>query len=388
MTKVLFIMPMTYSAHLPHYTSRFELLSEIMESHVLLSGDTAQDHKCFPGGVLHVLPRQTDFSVLGKMRFMVSMIRKGLRIARREKIDVVWAYDPLKHGIIATCIKLLTGCKSVIEINGHLKNAHAAGLVNGNPGLVKKLLFNTVCALTLWLATTVKILNLIQFQEWRSILKCKPCFLFHDFVPTSLFQPGGNSSSFILSVGFPFRLKGVDVLLEAYAAIHEEFPGLRLVVMGHCREPELSRWKAMFAAVPGAELRKPVPYDQMQEVLHGCILFALPSRSEAMGRVLIEAMACGKPVVGSNVGGIPDVLGHGEAGLLVRPGDAKDLADKLRLLLGDAQLRQRLGEAARRRSQDVLSEESYVRSCEIVLAALERRKGAPLGTGVVYSVYG
>jgi glycosyltransferase involved in cell wall biosynthesis len=64
-------------------------------------------------------------------------------------------------------------------------------------------------------------------------------------------------------------------------------------------------------------------------------MLVLPSLNEGMGRVLVEAMAAGKPVVASNVGGIPDLVRHGETGYLVPPADEKALADSIKKLLDD-----------------------------------------------------
>jgi glycosyltransferase involved in cell wall biosynthesis len=73
------------------------------------------------------------------------------------------------------------------------------------------------------------------------------------------------------------------------------------------------------------------------------MILALPSRTEGMGRVLLEAMAAGKPIIASDVDGIPHYVRDGYNGLLFRPGDAGDLAEKLRRLLSDGALREHLG---------------------------------------------
>ena len=76
----------------------------------------------------------------------------------------------------------------------------------------------------------------------------------------------------------------------------------------------------------------------------------LPSRSaaESFGMALIEAMSCGTPVIGSDIGGIPYVITHDITGLLLPPGDAEALADACRLVLTDGVLADRLGDAGRR----------------------------------------
>jgi glycosyltransferase involved in cell wall biosynthesis len=82
-------------------------------------------------------------------------------------------------------------------------------------------------------------------------------------------------------------------------------------------------------------------------MLHDCDVFVLPSLSEARPRVLIEAMCVGKPIVASNVGGIPEMIRDGVTGYLVPPGEPKALADALAALAESPQLRAELGQRAR-----------------------------------------
>jgi glycosyltransferase involved in cell wall biosynthesis len=85
----------------------------------------------------------------------------------------------------------------------------------------------------------------------------------------------------------------------------------------------------------------------MSLLYSACDVFALPSLQDNFPNTLAEAMACGLPAVGSDTGGIPDLIRHGETGLLAAPGDAAQLAQRLEQLLRDAALRTRLGAAAR-----------------------------------------
>jgi glycosyltransferase involved in cell wall biosynthesis len=81
----------------------------------------------------------------------------------------------------------------------------------------------------------------------------------------------------------------------------------------------------------------------------GCFdIFVLPSLNEGMGRVLVEAMSAGLPIVASRVGGIPDLVTHGENGLLVPPADAGALERAISDLLSDEARRKRMGETAKR----------------------------------------
>ena len=88
----------------------------------------------------------------------------------------------------------------------------------------------------------------------------------------------------------------------------------------------------------------------VEDYLRASDVFAFPSLFEALGISLVEAAACGLACVGSRTGGIVDVIDDGRDGLLVRPGDARELADALDTLAGDAERRQAFGRAARQKA--------------------------------------
>jgi glycosyltransferase involved in cell wall biosynthesis len=87
--------------------------------------------------------------------------------------------------------------------------------------------------------------------------------------------------------------------------------------------------------------------DDIPEIMPLFDVFVLPSLNEGMGRVLVEAMAAGRPVVASRVGGIPDLVRHGETGLLVAPRDELKLAANISLLLSNPDKADRMGAMGR-----------------------------------------
>lgn len=156
---------------------------------------------------------------------------------------------------------------------------------------------------------------------------------------------------FILTVGRQAAYKGTDVLLMAFAAVARVRPELDLVICG----PDQSGGRlAAFTGKLGlggrVRLLGDTPPARVERLLEECLFFTLPSRRENMPMALLEAMAAGKAVAASAVGGVVEVVNDGENGLLVRPGDAADLEAALLRLAGDAELRRRLGARASERA--------------------------------------
>jgi glycosyltransferase involved in cell wall biosynthesis len=136
-------------------------------------------------------------------------------------------------------------------------------------------------------------------------------------------------------VGYFGRLergKGVDVLLDAAERLHAKLPATAFLFAGDgpLREPLVAR-----ASASGLPARLVGQRDDVAELLKLCAVVVLPSRQEAFGRVLIEAMASGVPVVATAVGGIPEVCVDGVTGLLVPPDDPDALAVAIALTLTD-----------------------------------------------------
>ncbi len=160
--------------------------------------------------------------------------------------------------------------------------------------------------------------------------------------------PHAPDTPYLLS---PARLtahKGIDVLLRAFAAIAPHHPRLRLVLAGEGDlRRELQALTRSLAIHNSVEFAGHLPSAALAARMSHATAIVLPSRSEGLPLALLEAMAHGRPIVASAVGGIPEAIQDGETGLLVAPGDPKPLAHALDHLLTDSALRDRLGAAAR-----------------------------------------
>lgn len=144
--------------------------------------------------------------------------------------------------------------------------------------------------------------------------------------------------------------KAPDVLIAAWRDVAAYVPGARLCMVG--AGPlggALRRQAAKLGIAPFVEFAGHLDQRRLIELLDASWCLVLPSPAEGLGRVVLEAMARGRPVVGSNSGGVPELVEHGVTGLLVEPGDARALADALGVVLRDPALAAQMGAEARRR---------------------------------------
>jgi glycosyltransferase involved in cell wall biosynthesis len=148
-----------------------------------------------------------------------------------------------------------------------------------------------------------------------------------------------------LFVGVLERYKAVDVLADAWRLAAPRIPDATLHVVGRGTLGEVPA--RLVSHLPAqAQWTESLPTAEVARALDESTVLVLPSRSEGLGRVVVEAFCRGRGVVGSRVGGIPDIVEDGATGLLVPPGDATALADALVRVLSDRALAQRLGDAA------------------------------------------
>ena len=148
-----------------------------------------------------------------------------------------------------------------------------------------------------------------------------------------------------LFVGVLERYKAVDVLAEAWRLAAPRVPEATLHLVGR---GTLSDVAAQLVRDLPAQTRwtESLSTPEVADALDAATVLVLPSRSEGLGRVVVEAFCRGRGVVGSRVGGIPDIVDDGVSGILVPPGDASALADALVDVLTDRALAERLGAAA------------------------------------------
>lgn len=157
--------------------------------------------------------------------------------------------------------------------------------------------------------------------------------------------------------------KGVDFLLEAFEQVLAMLPEARLRIAGTSEHDPVyvQGLREKYAHRLGrgeVQFLGGIPQEQLLVEMQGATLLCLPSRAESAPMTIAQAMAAGRPVVASNVGGIPAMVADGQAGFLGDVGDVPKLAADMVRLLSDRQLAQRMGENGRSRAASRYGSES------------------------------
>lgn len=213
--------------------------------------------------------------------------------------------------------------------------------------LRQKLLFN----LSIRLATCIAVNSAFTRRQLPSSVQAKTCVILGGAEgPKSLTGLTDSETASILYVGRLVRSKGVDDLIAAYKIVSERIPRSRLIIVGD--GPERERLEGLAHELnlsAGVVFKGTLRGEKLDEEYAKCTVFAMASKRvsddpaiETFGLVIVEALMYGKPVVGTLLGGIPEIIDHEVNGLLVPEGQPKELADALIRVLTDQDLASRL----------------------------------------------
>jgi len=197
----------------------------------------------------------------------------------------------------------------------------------------------------------------------------KPVFQFVAWTDMEAFLSVGRNrtdytSRTVVYTGVLIPRKGVLNLVNAFAAVLARVPDARLELVGKAENPDYTR--AVKDKIDRLGISDRIsfvperPQKELAERMGKAAVFVLPSLSEALGRVVVEAMAAATPVIGSRVGGIPEMVIDGETGYLVDPGDEKALADKIVWFLMNPDKAEAMGRKAHEFAGSFFSTEKFV----------------------------
>jgi glycosyltransferase involved in cell wall biosynthesis len=195
---------------------------------------------------------------------------------------------------------------------------------------------------------------IIQFSTWTDI---------EVFLKAGLSESGTHTQE-ILYAGALIPRKGIHHLINAFARIAKDFLQARLIIVGHEEDKayaaELREQVKRLDLDGRVQFVGTMPQAELAARMRGAFVFVLPSVSEGLGRVVMEAMATGTPVIGSDVGGIPEMVENGVTGFLVPPRDEKVLTEKIRWVLEYPDDAREMGHQARVFAERFFSTQGYV----------------------------
>lgn len=340
-----------------------------------------------------------------KLALSVEKVRPGMKVWRLEGINlalepllseypylpalprVLKAIDPdLIHSyshlflttLAATKAARSLGKPSVVAVHGVM--ARRGRGINA----VQQVYLHTLATRVLKEATLVTCLTRSDARGIAA-LSCPPekIRVVPNAIDLQLFKPseGTEEENTVVWLGRFVPEKGLECLIHAARILMNEEPKARFLLVGE--GPLKSKVASMVDNLglhDNVILTPSVDHAIVPLMLARASVFAFPSLSEGLPFALLEAMACAKAVVASNIPGNMELVRHGENGLLFRVGSPADLAEKISMLLLDSKLRRRLGQEARRTAEERCSWGSVLAKTERVYEeARSFAKGAGSG---------
>ena len=308
---------------------------------------------------IYLLPR------LGYPGFIFFAIVLGFYLNLRYSINVFDASEIAGGGMAVTILKFMTGKSTVVEVQGEIFRASA----NAN---YKNLFLQKIGRFVMKHTDLIRVISHAIFDQVKEQgipeSKIRLISLRADL---SLFNPrlipGINQfgDKVGITLGYIGRLvdgKGLEDLMEAVKILRSqdlELVSLReiprrgktwkLIVYGSGPlESKLKKLANELKIEDKIEWRGFVPYSEVPAALAQIDIFVYPSWHEGFGRSIMEALAMEKAVVATRVGGIPDLINGDKNGFLVSPHNPRELAQKIKELMEDKELRNKFGEASRK----------------------------------------
>lgn len=275
--------------------------------------------------------------------FLAACILPAVLKKHREKpFDVIHAHAPLPCGHAAELISRRLSIPFVVSVHGlDAFFTRQVGLIAGN--------WCKHVAERVYRSASAVICISEKVREQVIAKTAANATVIHNGVDVEKFFPASEPAAplSVLSVGNLIAIKGHALLLRAFARVLKNVPQSCLEIIGDGPgRTRLGLLTAKLGIADRVHFSGRQGRDYVARAMRRCAVFALPSSYEGLGCVYLEAMACAKPIIGCRGQGIEEVIGHGNSGMLVTPGNEQELTDAMMTLLRNKELRQRMGENA------------------------------------------
>src|SRR5437773_1364291 len=309
--------------------------------------------------------RYVELVVLGQMLTFWLIVR--------HQIQVVVAQSPYEGFVAALTIKLARWCRCraalVVEVHGDFEQSLCQYRKRRFRSLYR-FLMRYAAHYSLERADVLRAISNSTTEQVRRWAPQKTIISFPTWTDIeTFFRSGANRGNdfpnAILFVGMVTPLKGIHYLINAFSFIAEEFRRSQLLIIGKEENVRYAEDLRQQIRKLGLENRVRFIGHQSQAELafqmSEAAVLVLPSTSEGLGRVIIEAMATATPAIGSDVGGIPELISDGVNGFLIAPGDEQALAEKLRWVFNNPDQTREMGRSARAFAKQTFSTENYLK---------------------------
>ena len=296
--------------------------------------------------------KRVDFASTPEMlTFVSAAFPTLLKLLKREKIDIIHAFFGLPSGVLSYSAKKFFHVPYMIRMGGSDVPGFNPHRFNFSLRALKPIL------LKVW--QNAAILVAVSDGLRRLALKADPnanIMVIPNGIDIEEFRPlskGKNEENHILFVGrLDSYRKGVHFLLQALKKLNEEKLPCKLTIIGD--GPYRPRLEKLARALNlrNTEFLGHIPNERLPVYYNQADMFVLPSCAEGMSNVILEAMACGLPVIATNVGGNPELVENEETGLLVPPENVEALHASFKKLLSDKKLRERMGSSGRKKVEE------------------------------------
>lgn len=285
-----------------------------------------------------LIKKNALFEYLQNYSFIIPALFAGNKIMKKEKIDILQVEFGLAFGIIGVLLKKIRKKPLVITLQGGGLNFH---------GRRKFFRF-----LTKWVFKNADSIIAVSegIAEEAKELTNKKIFIVKNSVFSDNFSNEGNEK-YILAAGRLAKMKGFNFLLETISEF-KELKNYKFVIVGDGPEKENLLNIVKERNLKNILFTGSLQHGEVKKMMSKCSLFVAPSLfGEGLPIVLIEAMASGKPLVGTSVRGIPEAISNNLNGYLIKAGSSKELSTAILKIMKSKKIRKSFGDESKKMSK-------------------------------------
>jgi glycosyltransferase involved in cell wall biosynthesis len=287
---------------------------------------------------------------LSHIEVLIHSYQKSQEILQKQKIDIIHHMLPAVHNQTFDLLTILTKTRRQPFVFGPI-SAHIYPRPVDEKTLSKltsRLHRKTIQKCDRLITVTDQVKTL-----YSNVFDAEKIWTIPLGVDTNLFAPQKNDDlkdkHEILFAGYLYKLKGVEYLIKAIQTVAKNHKDVKLRIVGNGPDkPRLTKLAKTLQIADKVSFEGLVPHTQMPQYYQRCDIFCFPTLGEPFGKAIIEAMACAKPVIASNIGGPAEIISNGKTGLLVPPAQPEILATKIIELLDDGKRTEQMGANARK----------------------------------------